>query len=212
MQSLNRLKSERPRRKFDFYETPKGLCKASLRRFVLDETNLDRYAPFMSVLDPGCGSGVWESALYEMYNVSVLDQLSLDGIDMQEKESNLCYTGWFVGDFLDFNISDKYDLVMGNPPYSLAEEFVRHSMSLIDDGGYVFFLLRLAFLESKKRHFGLFTEFQPKRVYVLSRRPSFFSSGNDGKKTTDALAYAMFLWQKGWSGKTELDWLYWSYE
>ena len=79
----------------------------------------------------------------------------------------------------------------------------------LEDKGYIFFLLRLAFLESKKR-IPLYNDFPPKRVYVLQRRPSFFST-RGSSRTVDATAYAMFLWQKGWSGKTELDWLYWNY-
>jgi len=205
MQTLNRLKSERPRRKYDFYETPIELCQYSLGELILDEGRI-----FSDVLDAGCGKGVWGSALHGLYSVQELSNLSLDGVDTQDIESNLCYTAWYHGDFLSLKASG-YDLIMGNPPYSLAEEFVRKSFELIKDGGYVFFLLRLAFLESKKRYFGLFDEFPPKRVYVLSRRPSFFSS-NGKTKTTDALSYAMFLWQKGWKGKTELDWLYWEYE
>lgn len=213
METLNRLKSDRPRRKHDFYETPKELCDMALSRMILSELDyLDYICPFNSVMDAGCGSGVWGSALHKQYNISAIRNLSLDGIDIQEMDSNLCYTGWFTGNFLDFDCSDKYDLVMGNPPYSLAEEFVRHSMKTLKEGGYVYFLLRLAFLESKKRYFGLFKEYKPKRVYVLSRRPSFFSSKGDNRKTTDALSYAMFLWQKGWSGNTVLDWLYWDYE
>jgi len=39
-------------------------------------------------------------------------------------------------------------ITFGNPPYTLAEEFVRHSL---DHSTYIFYLLRLAFLESQAR-------------------------------------------------------------
>ena len=217
MQSLNRLKSERPRRKFDFYETPYGLCKTSLFKMAQDEAiELGKPFKLYDVLDPGSGSGIWGTALKHFYSSDTVAP-NITGIDIQYFLPNGSYDFWFVNsNFLDepwssLPDSDLFDLVIGNPPYGLAEEFVRQSLNVLCEGGRCFFLLRLAFLESKKRHLGLFTDFQPKRVYVLSRRPSFFSSSEDGKKTTDAMAYAMFLWQKGWEGKTELDWLYWEY-
>jgi len=127
------------------------------------------------------------------------------------------YDDWIIGNYFNVDREDVFgtrigqELIFGNPPYSLAEEFVRKSLELVDDGGYVFFLLRLAFLESKKRHFGLYAEHPLRRVYVLTRRPSFFTTKKDSK-TVDALAYGMFLWQKGWKGTTELSHLYWEYD
>lgn len=211
MQTLNRLKSERPRKKYDFYETPIELCVASLERVAMDEGLL--YPS--EIVDAGAGKGVWGLATKMVFPY---DSFALLGIEHQELKMPPSYHEWWVGDYLEYPEYDdgvydsrRPDFIMGNPPYSLAEEFVRKSWELLVPDGYIFFLLRLAFLESKKRHFGLFTEMPPKKVYVLSRRPSFFSS--DGKrKTTDALSYAMFLWQKGWEGNTMLDWLYWEYD
>ena len=204
MQTLNRLKSERPRRRYDFYETPPELVNASIEHWRRDEMI---HYPY-NYLDPGCGNGIWGNVIHYHFPNS-----NIFGIDINlpsSMEYGIAYNLVYDEDYLEFDF-DGFELIAGNPPYSLAEEFVRKSFDLIADGGYIFFLLRLAFLESKKRHFGLFSEYPPKRVYVLSRRPSFFSS-NGKTKTTDALSYAMFLWQRGWKGKTELDWLYWEYE
>lgn len=207
MQSLNRLKSERPRKEYDFYETPYGLCKTSLIRLREDENILldSLQCMLAKVLDAGAGRGVWGSAFNSVFPNTMSVAVELNPITPET-----IYDKVNFGDFLEMDLFN-FTLVYGNPPYSLAEEFVRKSLEIIRDDGYVYFLLRLAFLESKKRHFGLFSEFPPKRVYVLSRRPSFFST-KEGRKTTDALSYAMFLWQKGWEGKTELDWLYWEYD
>jgi hypothetical protein len=206
METLARLNSTRPRRKHDFYETPIELCKEAIQWFIFDE-NINY---LKHVLDPGAGNGVWGKALMNWYvGAEILPEIV--GVESQEIKKPSCYDAWVTDDYLHYQDGGDYELVIGNPPYSLAEEFVRKSFELLTDDGYVYFLLRLAFLESKKRYFGLFNEFPLKRVYVLSRRPSFFSSvGN--RKTTDALSYAMFLWQKGWQGQTELDWLYWDYD
>ena len=208
MQSLNRLKSERPRRAYDFYETPIGLVKASLNRFCSDEND----PRLFTSLDAGAGNGVWGLG----YRQTIPYDDCLFGIEMQDIRkpfplSNV-YDVWADNqDYLDYTSdNDLFGLIFGNPPYSLAEEFVRHSMKLVSDNGYVYFLFRLAFLESKKR-IPLYKDYPPKRVYVLQRRPSFFSA-NGKTRTTDATSYAMFLWQKGWKGQTELDWLYWEYD
>jgi hypothetical protein len=219
MQSLNRLKSDRPRRKNDFYETPYELCVAALTRLRRDETKEGEVGGLNAMfgthswavmgVDAGCGKGVWGKAFSKVFwenNFSI-------GVDPFVKPEENIYAGYLEDDFLtSTRIGGGQQLVYGNPPYSLAEEFVRRGLELAS-GGYVFFLLRLAFLESKKRFVGLFAEYPPKRVYVLSRRPSFFSSDPEGnKKTTDAVSYAMFLFQNGWHGKTELSWLYWNYD
>jgi len=196
---LTRQNSNRERRERDFYPTPIELCKAAIKKEF--PIGLNGY-----VLDPGCGTGNWGNA-WNFYNPSSM----ITGIDIEPNVKYLdCYCNYIVGDFLtdDFD-GTNFEAIIGNPPYSLAEEFVRKSKTLLEQRGYIYFLLRLEFLASKKRHFGLFREFRPKKVYVLSRRPSFFSTTNG--HTTDAMDYAMFLWQEGYTGDTILDWLYWDY-
>lgn len=111
--------------------------------------------------------------------------------------------------------------VVMNPPFSLAEAFVRRAIAEVaPHGGSVFALLRLAFLESADRA-ALHLEY-PSRVYVLPRRPSFClavrcidkscvyraqlpvdqpkpkacpeCSGYLASSATDASAYAWFEW------------------
>jgi SAM-dependent methyltransferase len=199
----NRMKSTRGRHVRDFYTTPIELAISAMHKFAGDEGILykDMYG-----LDAGCGTGVWGLA-----NISMPNKLA-DGIDINPQVIEIAksvYDEIITGDFLDYG-QDGYDVVFGNPPYSLAEEFIRHSLDLVVPNGYVYFLLRLSFLEGIKRGKGFFQEYPPKIVYVCSRRPSFYMT--NGRNTTDTLAYAMFLWQKGWEDKPEIDWLDWEYE
>lgn len=76
-------------------------------------------------------------------------------------------------------------VVLGNPPYSLAEEFVHRAMLLYPRAEIVF-LLRIAFLSSKER--APFMREHPPDVYVLPDRPSFIGSGGDNAD------YAWFRW------------------
>lgn len=208
---LTRLKSDRPRRDFDFYPTPYGLAHKALRTLFLEE-NIRKDA-VLNCLDAGAGDGVWGKALFDVYaerGYNPLGKIHLLGVDIDKDKPIYPYTMWSHGDYLNFTPSRTNDLIFGNPPYSLMEEFIRKSFENLSINGYVFFLGRLEFLASKKRHYGLFTDLKLKRVYVLSRRPSFFST--NGHKTTDAQDYALYLWQKDYRGlETELAWLYWEY-
>jgi hypothetical protein len=206
MQSLNRQKSERPRRERDFYETPIELAEESIRVFATDF----KYFP-SKILDPGSGNGIWGKAVSNVF----FPKPDIFGVEVQnlnakygEYYSEICNGDYLSGEF-DNSIGD-FDFIVGNPPYSLAEEFIRKSFSYLIPNGYIFFLLRLAFLESQKRYKGLFKEFPPLRVYVSSRRPSFFSTTKG--KTTDTISYAMFLWKKGYRESTDIKWFMWNYD
>ena len=94
-----------------------------------------------------------------------------------------------------FNRFEEADLILTNPPFSLAQEFIEHSMSLAPT---VIMLLRINFLGSQKRY-NFWQQFPPDGLYILSKRPSFTGKG------TDATDYAWFIW----SDIKELQGLHW---
>lgn len=201
----NRMKSIRKRSPRDFYETPFDLANAAIIKLRRDGGFYGEFP--ISALDAGCGNGVWGRAMNRLL-------LYVAGIDLNPTIPDDQITNYdqiYTGDFLEFTPLHKFNLVFGNPPYSLAENFVRHAFSMIENKGNVYFLLRLSFLEGIKRCKGLYKDLPLKRVYVCSRRPSFFSS-DDSHHTTDTLAYAMFLWQKGYDGRPVIDFLDWDYK
>jgi len=208
----NRTKSERGRAPRDLYLTPPELALEAMIRFFHDENLIIREPLY--ALDAGCGTGIWGDAAkwFAHYKNGVAHPPNIFGVDIEPNVDNSdnIYTMIYKGDFLDYK-TQGFNLIFGNPPYSLAEEFIRHSFRLLEPKGYIYFLLRLSFLEGIARGKGLFQEFPIKKVHVCSRRPSFFSTKEEGH-TTDTLAYAMFLWQKGYNGKTELDFLDWEYK
>ena len=111
----------------------------------------------------------------------------IDAIEIRKEEENkLCkiYNDVRIGDCLNYNT--YYDVVITNPPYSIAEEIITHYLEVVKPRETIM-LLRLAFLESKKRY-----EFWQKhpvnKLYILSQRPSFTGKG------TDATAYGWFVW------------------
>lgn len=91
--------------------------------------------------------------------------------------------------------------IITNPPFCLAEEFIRQGIRLTT--GKCAFLLRLAFLESERRY-KLFTEFPPAKIVVISRRLPFF---HDGKwhATGSTFPHAWLVWDKH-DTNTKLSW------
>jgi len=90
-------------------------------------------------------------------------------------------------DYLSGKTLPAVDLVVTNPPFSLAQEFL--SVSFTHCRGVVAYLLRLNYLGSQKRK-DWWQGKTPTHLYVLSERPSFNWDG----RGTDATEYAWFVW------------------
>lgn len=111
----------------------------------------------------------------------------------------------FEGDLITPDLV-QYDLILGNPPYADGEEFVEEAMKNLREGGVLAYLLRLAFCEGQDRSKGLWTKYPPHTVAVAAKRPSFTGNGK-----TDATAYAMYYFIKGYKGPTFLSRIDWDY-
>lgn len=112
-------------------------------------------------------------------------------------------------DFLELDKIDKGFSILTNPPYSLSTEFVLKALDLVEDGQYVIMLLRLSFLEGKKRYKQIFSKLQPKYVFVCSERLLCAKNADfEGMKTGggSAVSYAWFVWKKGDYTSTEIGW------
>jgi DNA modification methylase len=84
-----------------------------------------------------------------------------------------------------FDWDDTVDLIFTNPPYSMAQEFVEHSLARAN---CVIMLLRINFLGAQKRY-DWWVKNEPDALIVLSNRPSFTGKG------TDSTEYAWYVWQ-----------------
>ena len=184
----------RKRAKHDSYPTPIELCSAGIAH-----VELDMETP--RILDPGAGSGVWGAVARRRWPRSYII-----GIELRNVVRPPDYDLFQVTDFYKWcsETHDQFDLIMGNPPYKFAEDFVALSMECLKPGGVLLFLLRLAFLEGQKRGKEFWPEYKPHKILVCSNRPSF-----TGNNRTDATAYSLYYWRKCYQGKTYLDWLLW---
>ena len=99
----------------------------------------------------------------------------------------------------------KVDIIT-NPLYKYAKEFVEKSLDIIENGCKVAMLLKLTFLESKSRR-ELFETNPPKYIYVFSKRITCAINGEFDKISSSAIAYAWFVWVKGYKGNTIIKWI-----
>lgn len=166
------------RREADFYATPKESIDVFLDAF-------DGIRATDRILEPSAGNGAILSALRSRGFKN-----HITAVEIREEISLYFWTHDVIfTDFLKWTPVEKYDVIIGNPPYSLAQEFIDHSLKLLNPGGRLIFLLRTNFLESERR-FRWWQDKIPTGLYTLHKRPSFTGKG------TDATSYSWFVWTK----------------
>lgn len=144
-----------------------------------------------NILEPSCGEGHISKVLTE------------NGCDVTS--SDLIDRGF--GEVKDFYDIEKFDGdIITNPPYKIALDFVKHSLDIIPTGNKVAMFLKLQFLEGKARK-EFYKTNPPKNIYVASGRLNCAKNGEFEKYPSSAVAYAWFVWEKGYTGKPEIDWI-----
>lgn len=145
------------------------------------------------ILEPACGEGHMSDVLISRgYNVT-----SYDLIDRGYGDG--------VMDFLSDDIQSWHGDIITNPPYKLAKQFVEKSLDIIPEGNKVAMFLKLLFMESQERK-DLFINNPPKVIYVSSSRLSCAKNGDFTQREGSAVAYAWYIWEKGYKGDTVVKW------
>lgn len=169
----------------DFYPTPTWVVDRLLDRTVL---------PLGKWLEAGAGDGAIVSAVNRHQHYG--QRVDWDTVELRPESepalAALTKRKPIIGDFLKVPLPNApYDVVIANPPFSLAEDFLRHARQRADT---VCFLLRLNFLQGTERAGWIKSDVPD--VYVLPDRPSFTSDGQ-----TDSVAYAWMVWSGYHRGK-----------
>lgn len=166
----------------DDYPTPRRAVAALLAVY---RAELQRAAKDGTFLEPAAGAG----ELLDHVDRAISPK-RWEAIDIRRPRA-LDEAGTRIGfqpekgDFLERAAPKKKAAAcVMNPPYSLAEAFVRKALA---EAEIVFALLPITFLASLERS-ELLDE-HPPRVCVLPERPSFSGDG-----ATDAMDYAWFVW------------------
>ncbi len=147
---------------------------------------------------------IWECACGAGHLSKVLEN---HGYDV--KSTDLIYRGYGQGgiDFLTYNGEFDGDIIT-NPPYKYAKEFVEHAIETVTDNHKVAMFLKLQFLEGKARR-TLFDKYPPKTIYVATGRINCCKNGDFSKRQRDnnsAVAYAWFIWEKGFCDEPTVRW------
>jgi hypothetical protein len=145
---------------------------------------------------------IWECACGEGH---LSDELEDQGYDV--KSTDLIDRGY--GKVYDF-LSTKNNKIINtniitNPPYSLANAFIEKGLSVIGTGYKMAYFLPIRYLEGKKRR-EIFEAHPPRKIWISSSRIRCAINGDFDQMEGSAMAYAWFVWQKGYKGKTIIDW------
>lgn len=147
----------------DFYPTPEDVTMALLSHLALPIGT--------TIWEPACGEG-------HMANVFRRSGYLTFASDLRE-------TGYGKGgvDFLQAERSPA-QWIITNPPFSLAEDFIRKARSL--DVSFAF-LLKSQYWHSKRRY-SLFQEITPSEILPLTWRPDFlFKQRGSGSPLMDVM-------------------------
>ena len=145
---------------------------------------------------------IWECACGEGHLAKVFETAN-----KLSKATDIVNRGYgsiedFLACFTPYNNGD----IVTNPPYCKAQEFVEKALELVDDGRKVCMFLKVLFLESSRRK-KLFQKYPPKAIYVSSSRINCAKNGDFKTYNSGAVAYAWYVWEKGYTGDTVVKWI-----
>ncbi|MGP1611679.1 MAG: NAD(P)-dependent oxidoreductase [Catonella sp.] len=177
------MKFDKDREKLDFYATD--------RRAITELLERERFRE--KIYEPACGGGHIGKVLEE-YGYIV-------------KAADICYRGYGEEKEVDFfTVKENALDIVTNPPYFCAGDFLRHALDISKEGVKIAMLFRLAFLEGQSRY-EIFKKYPPKTVYVFSKRLNCAKNAEFEKYKSSAIAFAWFIWEIGYKGKTQLKWI-----
>lgn len=169
----------------DFYVTPAWAVHRLLEAVDL---------PGGTWVEPAAGNGAIVRAVdaYHTRNTSPR-RVNWHAWEIREEESAALLetrATFRIADFLAHADEPVVDVTVciGNPPYSLAQEFIEKARAQFPNA-IVCFLLRLNFVGSEKR--AAFMRANPPDIATLPNRPSFTGG------PTDSIEYGWFMWRPG---------------
>ena len=183
--------TDKEREKDDFYATDPGAIDA------LFGSPIGLSIPG-TVWECACGNGCLSERM-EHYGRTVY---SSDIVDRGYGETT---------DFLECrDMPLGCECIITNPPYKYALEFVKHGIGLLPEGGLCIMFLKTTFLEGQRRWKELYSSTPPKwvlqfRKRVLCAKNARFEAMRKGGGS--AVSYAWFVWEKGYTGRSMIDWI-----
>lgn len=177
----------------DFYATNPETLKMFLYEFWKDNTFEGN-----EILEPACGQGHISKTLKEL-----LPNFNITSTDLIDR-------GYGVSgvDFLTYDYKKMFDVVITNPPFSLAKEFIEKGLKISNK--HVIMLCKIQLLEGTKRK-EMFLNTPLKYVYVHTTRQATWKEGKpldpNGKKWATTMCLAWFVWDKDYKGEPIIRWI-----
>lgn len=172
---------ESKRRDYDTYLTPDWCIQRLIENFefecILSNYNINR------IMDPCAADGNLLKVIKDFYRGGRRDwqfPIEYEALEIRDTSKNLeaVTKSFAIADFLETPISYEDErMIITNPPYSLAREFIEKSMSI---SSVSVFLLRMSFLGSIDRSSWL-RKLNPD-LFILPNRPSFTGEGSDNSE------------------------------
>lgn len=175
----------------DLYETPPEAVTALLRTELLPEV----------IWEPACGPG----SIVRVLRAAGKQVFASDLVDYDSPDQDA--STW---DFLmEKRLPSGVEAIVTNPPYALAGQFATHALMLCP---MVVMLLRLGFLESEGRSAILDGGHLARVLPFRDRLPMMHRDGWQGKKSTNTMAFAWFVWKRDWNKAPEIQRISWRRE
>ena len=178
----------------DYYATNPKAVEMLLTNYTFDAA---------TILEPCVGGGHIANAINNFF----ANQRVITGLDLVDRG----YPNTIVQDFLTWETDRKFEGIITNPPFSLAQEFIEKGMELLTDDGQMAMFLKIQFLEGAKRK-EFFEKYPPKYIYVFRNRMATWNNGNEvdpntGKRWATTMCHAWFVWEKGSKTEPVIRWL-----
>jgi hypothetical protein len=176
----------RSERGLDLYETPAVAVEALLRVEHLPHC----------IWEPAAGRGAIVKVLRDHGRAVIASDIFDYRFPLHFRRDFLAEIGMPAG----------VEAIVTNPPFQSAEKFVEQALRLCP---CVVMLLRLAFLESERRC-GILEGRGLARVHVFRKRlPMMHRDQWAGKKANSGMAFAWFVWERGYIGPPALNRISW---
>lgn len=168
-------------RALDRYPTPLKLVRAAFEQLC---EVADWLPGTRSVLEPGAGPGTFIH-MAKQYCHYLTDEPV--GVELEPWEWTHGPFQCVQKDFLEWKPRRRFDFIPANPPFTYAEEFLRHSRNLLEPDGHMFYLARVGLAGTKQRR-ELWKEINLLEFWLIRPRPSFTEDGQ-----SDSSEYAFLL-------------------
>ena len=190
---------ERGRVENDYYATPFKATEDVLNALLKSGETLGND----TILEPSAGEGHIVKVLKDFYPYN---EITANDIAYRDSRLGIDINGGI--DFLNYEPHRKFDTIITNPPFTLAQEFIEKALELSNH--YVIMFAKIQLLEGDKRR-KMFDNSPLKYVYVFSKRVNPLRNGEPtdekGKPWASTMCFAWFVWEKNYEGEPIIRWL-----